>query len=210
MQKNFFNLRAKTVDSSAVVEFDITDVPMRIGDDTFILRGRENSPILRISTIGRCSDMFSTDGVRIAEGDKLLANGTDKQYIVKWINGFKAVSGDYTSAICNLKLPEVIGKASVENNTNYLYYKTGNIRWNIFDIVGYNSETKTLELNRKDLPEVHLEDVHQVFMVKSRYCALGQDILLDDGRKGIILMKFGDIYAKVDGVLLPIETIALK
>jgi hypothetical protein len=193
-----------------VVEFNLSDVPIRIGDDSFILRGREDSPILKISTIGRCSDMHSTNGIRIAEGDKLLANGTDKQYVVKWINGFKAVAGDYTSAICNLKLPEVIGKASIENNTNYLYYKTGNIRWNIFDIVGYNEETGMLELNRKDLPEVSLEDIHQVFMVKSKHCALGQEVLLADGRKGTIIMKHGDIYAQVDGVRIPIETLAIK
>lgn len=202
----FFPLKGKTLnDNNHTTTFNVTDVPFRVKEDVLVLRKRENSPMIDLNTVGRCSDLHSVDGDIIAEGDVITSSNDSVQYTVKWINGFKAVSGSKIIPICDIKLPRVIGRSKVPNVRHYLFYKTGNIRWNLFDCVDYDSENDILLLNRKDLSQCSATEFQQLFMYSSRPLCIGSKVILKDGRIAVITLQFGDIKLFVDGCFLPYD-----
>ena len=73
----------------------------------------------------------------------------------------------------------------------------------MLDIVGVDTASNQLILNRKDLPSVNIDDVNQIFMYKSSPIQIGSTVLLMDGRPAEIGLHFGELVIKVDGRYLP-------
>jgi len=83
---NSYNLRAMSTMNEPVI-FSVTEIPVRISDDEFILALRKDSPILRLSTIVRGADshdLFEGDTIRIG----------DVCYKISYSCGFVAISDD--------------------------------------------------------------------------------------------------------------------
>lgn len=86
---NYYKLRAKTVNGGDVYQFDVSDIPVRIRETSFVLMNKPGSPILWTSPI-----TCFTEYKDIWEGDILEHDGVlyavifqDSAYILQDKNG---------------------------------------------------------------------------------------------------------------------------
>ena len=82
--KNYSTLRALSTKDEPVI-FDISDVPMMMDEEHFVLVRREGSPILRVDTV-----VLGTDIEGVFEGSRIVDN-QGKEYTVSYKRGFAAM-----------------------------------------------------------------------------------------------------------------------
>lgn len=202
--RSYFPLKGRAGKSGEHIIFDITDAPFRITETQLVLRERPGSCFVELDSIGRCSDLHSIEGEIIAEGDKIISGDNPKEYFVKWINGFKAVTAnDDPIPLQDVPLPRVVGRYANPNVRKYLFYSAKGIQWNLFDITGFDSVNKKIQLNRRDLYEADIVDIQQVFMCRNIKVILDSVITLKDGRMARTCLHFGNLCFYVDGIYMP-------
>ena len=129
--QGFFPIKGRTV-KGEIVLFNITDAPFRLSETQIVLRERPNTQLIKSDSIGRCSDMYTVDGDVIAEGDIVTSGDDPTQYSIKWINGFRACTGNVIIPVKDITLPRIVGHGVINNARNYLYYKANNIINKVF------------------------------------------------------------------------------
>lgn len=195
----YFNLKAESKNKTIV--FSLEDCPVKISSDKFVLKNRANSPMLYTKTIRRCSDVYSTGGGIVAEGDVIVEDKSSTEYVVKWLDNFKVINNsNEIFSLIKLHPISIIGKKLVPNVNSSLYYKYEDKVFHLFEIIACNNGV--LYLNRKDIPNVPLSDIEQIFMFKNTKIPIGSKCCLKDGRVGVFRLHRGEICVYVDDMYI--------
>lgn len=181
---NSYNLRAFSTKGEPRV-FTIRDIPTRITRDLFILSLVPNSPILRMDTITRGTDILD-----LFEGDALLVNG--KEYRISYLRGFVAISEDKEMIqIRDLKDYQII-KQSQKPSKSMLFKFRGQVL-NISNIIGAYGGYAVINniKDRVDPGEIQQDAGFTINKKRIFYGDLfeGYPVIMKDGRPSI---KVGD------------------
>ena len=122
-----YPMRAKAVDGHYVT-FSITDAPVLIYDNQFILANRSNSPVLLTESVCRMMDHLP-----FGEGDRVDIKG--KQYTVTYMKGFNFRRDDNVIIPAHLVDTCTLLKRS-DNTGSKINFKYKDLNFPLFSVLG--------------------------------------------------------------------------
>jgi len=192
----YYALKASPVNKELNdVVFDLRDGPVRFDTESFILSNRPNTPILSISTVRRCSNVFSINGPCLFEGDTIIESKYGNKLKIFYNRGFFAKHGENIYNLDNIE-GMIFVKSEVPEYPiiSKLLYCYSSLKFHLFDIIGVDNDN--ILLNKMNDIIIPINEIQQYACIKDSKGSkafFGNKVLLSDKSEGYLKLVNGKI-----------------